>query len=597
MRTLNQKMRNVLLLILFSTIVFLTMNSCGEDFLYKEPQGVVSTESLNTLEGVNLLLIGTYSLLDGGGAIAGWPGGHAYASSIRNWVWDTASDDAYKGTASGDFETAGEVERYIAQPTNELIAQKWYTMYDGVSRSNDALRALAIASNNISATDIQLLEGQARFLRGFFHFRVQRMHFQVPYISEDIVSPELVANDRPIWDDIEADLQFAIDNLPDAFAGEPGRATKWAAMAVKAYVHLHQQEYAAAKPLLDNIINSGRYDLVDNYTDNYKASTENNIESLWEIQTAVNDGTNRGYNGNPDSWVTNPLNPTLPTCCAMYQPSQDLVNAFRTDANGLPLLGIGGPKYNYNNMANDMSIPSDLPFIPETGNLDPRLDHTVGRRGIPYLDWGVHYGASYIRSQANGGPYYTKKQMFSKAERSFSSHKSFARATSINNRTYRFSHILLWRAEVAVEEGDLTTAVQLVNRVRRRASNQLVMGKVNNTTFESGYVLDIDDTQPAANYLIGEYTSFPDQTYAREAVRMELRLETALEGNRFFDLRRWGILDQVIPAYIKNEQMFRSVMTGATFDLDRNDHWPIPQTQVDIQRGVLIQDPAYGGGS
>lgn len=596
MRTLNQKTRNLLLIISFSTIVFSTMISCSEDFLYKEPQGVVSTESLNTVEGVNLLLVGAYSLLDGAGSVSGWPGGHAYAASIRNWVWDTASDDAYKGTAQGDFETAGEVERYIAQPTNQLIEQKWYVMYDGVSRSNDALRALAIAQENISADEIKLLEGQAKFLRGFFHFRLQRMHFQVPYISEDIESPELVVNDHAIWDEIEADLQFAIDNLPpDGFPGEPGRPTSWAAMAIKAYVHLHQQEYSEAKPLLDNIINSGRFDLVDNYTDNYKASTENNIESLFEIQSAVNDGTGIGNNGNADSWTTNPLDPTTPTCCGMYQPSQDLVNAFRTDANGLPLLGIGGPKYNDDNMTNDMNLPSDQDFIPETGNLDPRLDHTIARRGIPYLDWGVHYGASFIRAQANGGPYYTKKQMFSQAERDFASHSSFARATSINFRAYRFSHVLLWRAEVAVEEGDLATAMELVNRVRRRASNELVMGKVNTTNFTPGYVLDVDDTQPAANYLVEEYTSFPDQVYAREAVRMELRLETALEGNRFFDLRRWGILDQVLPTYVEKEVMFRSVMQGASFNLDQNDHWPLPQSQIDIQTGVLIQDPAYGG--
>jgi len=594
MRTLNQKMRKLLLLIIFSTTVFLTMNSCGEDFLYKEPQGVVATENLNTVEGVNLLLIGAYSLLDGAGSIGGWPGGHSYASSIRNWVWDTASDDAYKGTAQGDFETAGEVERYVAMATNELIEQKWYTVYDGVSRSNDALKALEIAKATIAAGDAAYLEGQARFLRGFFHFRLQRMHYQVPYIShgEDVI-PELVPNNHEIWDEIEADLAFAIANLPDAKAGEPGRATKWAASAVKAYVHLHQQEYAEAKTLLDAIIGSGRFSLVDNYTDNYKALTENNSESLFEVQSAVNDGTNRGYNGNADSWVTNPYNPTTPTCCAMYQPSNDLVNAYKTDANGLPLLGINGPKYNDANMAHDQSLPSDQDFTPETGNLDPRLDHTVGRRGIPYLDWGVHYGATFIRSQENGGPYYTKKQMFSQAERSVASHASFSRASGINNRTYRYSHILLWRAEVAVEEGDLTKAMELVNQIRSRASNEVVMGKVSNTNFAPGFTEAVDMTQPAANYLVSAYTSFPDQAYARAAVRMELRLETALEGNRFFDLRRWGMLNEVLPTYIQKEQQFRSVMTGAVFNLAKNDHWPIPQNQVDIQRGVLIQDPAY----
>ncbi|MCG8308795.1 MAG: RagB/SusD family nutrient uptake outer membrane protein [Cytophagales bacterium] len=591
MKTINQIIRNRL--ILFSTLVFLLMNSCSEEFLYKEPKGVVSTESLNTVDGVNLLLMGAYSLLDGAGSVSGWPGGHAYAASIRNWVWDCASDDAYKGSSLGDFSTGGEVERYSALPTNELIEQKWYVMYDGVSRANDALRALAIAGENISASDINILEGQAKFLRAFFHFRLQRMHYQIPYITEDITNPELVENDHPVWDEIEDDLQFAIENLPESFSGEPGRATKWAASAVKAYVHLHQQEYSLAQPLLDDIINSGKFDLVDSFYDNYNSQTENNIESIFEIQAAVNDGTNRGYNGNPDSWTTNPLNRFLPTCCNMYQPSQDLVNAFKVDAAGLPLLGINGPRYNDENLKNDMGVLSTEEFIPTDHLLDPRLDWTVGRRGIPYLDWGIHTGNEWIRSQANGGPYNTIKQMFSQEEREGASHSSFARATAINFRAYRFAHVLLWRAECAVEGGDLETARQLVNRVRRRASDDLVMGRVTTYIFEADTEIEVDWDQPAANYLLGEYPAFSSQEYAREAVRMELRLETALEGNRFFDLVRWGIDEEILPKYVEIESQFRVFMQGTSYDPEKNNHWPLPQNQVDIQVGILQQDPAY----
>ena len=580
-----------LLMIAGMIVVFI---SCSEDFLYKQPKGAASTESLNTQEGVDNLLIGAYSLLDGAGSVAGWPGGHAYAASVRNWVWDCASDDAYKGTSLGDFSTGGEVERYVALPTNELIEQKWYVMYDGVSRANDVLRALAIAQENITPAEVNLFEAQAKFLRAWYHFRLQKMHHQVPYITEDIENPELVENDHPVWDEIETDLQYAIDHLPEEFPGEPGRATVWAAMAVKAYVHLFQQEYAEAKQLLDNIIDSGQFALVDNFYDNYNATTENNIESVFEIQSAVNDGTNRGYNGNPDSWTTNPLNRFLPTCCNMYQPSQDLVNAFKVDDAGLPLLGIDGPKYNSENLKNDMGILSTEEFVPSDQLLDPRLDWTVGRRGVPYLDWGMHTGNEWIRSQVNGGPYNTKKQMYSKEDQDFASHDAFARATAINYRAYRYAHVLLWRAECAVEEGDLEMARQLVNQVRQRASDDFVMGKTTTYVFGSDEEIAIDFTQPAANYLLGEYPSFPSQEYARAAVRMELRLETALEGNRFFDLVRWGIDGEVLPEYIENESEFRVFMQGATYSPERNDHWPLPQTQIDVQgQEILQQDPAY----
>ena len=579
--------------ILFFAAILVFPYSCNEDFLYNEPKGVVFTESLSTEEGVNLLLIGAYSLADGAGSTAGWPGGHAYAGSIRNWVWDCASDDAYKGSSQGDFSTGGEIERYVALPTNPLLEQKWMVLYDGVSRANDVLKALVIAQENMDEPTVNILSAQARFLRAFYHFRLQKMHYQIPYITEDIENPELVENNHPVWPEIEDDLQFAIENLPESFAGEPGKATKWAAMAVKAYVHLFQQEYAEAKLLLDDIINDGGFDLAEDFYDNYNATTENNIESIFEIQSSVNDGVNLGYHGNADSWVTNPYNPYTPTCCGMYQPSQDLVNAFKVDVDGLPLLGIGGPKYNDENLENDMGILSTDEFIPTDHLLDPRLDYSVGRRGIPYLDWGIHTGNGWIRSQVNGGPYNTKKQMFSQEERDFASNSAFARATSINFRAYRFAHVLLWRAECAVEENDLETARQLVNRVRMRASDDFIMGRVSTYSFSPDTTIEVDWDQPAANYLLGEYASFPSQEYARAAVRMELRLETALEGNRFFDLRRWEIDDEVLSEFIENEVQFRVFMEGTSYNAEKNDHWPLPQNQVDIQAGILQQDPSY----
>lgn len=201
--------------------LILSMVSCSDDFLNKEPKGVVVADLLNTPKGVDNLLIGAYTLLDGAGSSTDFPS-YAYPASIRNWIWDCASDDAYKGTTLGDFATGGEVERYEALPTSQLIEQKWYVMYDGVSRSNDVLKALANAKDKIGAEKVKVVAAQARFLRGFFHFRLQQMHFQVPYITEDVADPALVKNDHPVWDEVETDLQFAIDNLPESFPGEPG---------------------------------------------------------------------------------------------------------------------------------------------------------------------------------------------------------------------------------------------------------------------------------------------------------------------------------------------------------------------------------------
>jgi tetratricopeptide (TPR) repeat protein len=437
--------------------------------------------------------------------------------------------------------------------------------------------------------------GQAKFLRALYHFRMQQMHYQVPFISNEETQPESVKNDHPIWPEIEQDLTDAIASLPESFPGEPGRATKYAALALKAYVHLHQGEYSEASPLLDQIINSKKFSLAEHYFYNYDYEHQNNQESIFEVQRAVNDGTAQGFNGSPDIWTTNPPTTSgLPVCCGMYQPSMDLVNTFKVDENGLPLLGFNGPRFNETNMKNDMGLGPNDEFVPTADPVDPRLDWTVARRGIPFLDWGICTG--WARDQSNGGPFELKKRMYPKSLVGIASHASYARSTALNTRFIRYAHVLLWRAECAVEENNLDLAKNLVNQVRKRSSDDFVMGRCTSYTFPNAPASTsavVDWEQPAANYLLGEYTNFPSQEYAREAVRMEIRLETAMEGNRFFDLRRWGILDEVIPAYITKDSQFRTFMQGAVFNADKHDYWPLPESQVDIQAGILAQDPAW----
>ncbi len=578
-------MRKSIIIYTLVTCFLLSTFSCNKDFLSKEPKGVAFLELLDPED----ILTGAYAAMSGGSSTTDQA--MSGAASVRNWVWDCASDDAYKGTTQGDTQPVEEIELYKAEATNQFIYGKWFISFDGIARANDVLKSLATKRDQMDPAAATVIEAQAKFIRAWWHFRLQQVFWKIPYITEDVV-PSEIKNDHLVWDEIEADFQFGVDHLPEKFPGEPGRVTKWAAMGYMAYAHLFQKEYAPAKVLLDNIINSNKFDLVNNFRDNYSPITENNIESIFEIQSSVNNGTDRPRTGNSDSWVTNPLNRYVPTCCNVYQPSQDLVNAFQVDNNGLPLLGINGPKFNEGNFKNDMGLSYNDEFIPSNEPVDPRLDWTVGRRGIPYLDWGIHTGSEWVRSQVYGGPYNSIKQMFYKKDQAIASHASFARANSINYRALRFAHILLWRAECAIEENDLETARQLINRVRRRAADDFVMGKVSTYIFD-GRPIVVDMAQPAANYKLGEYPSFPSQDYGREAVRMELRLETAMEGNRFFDLVRWGIDNQVLNEYIQKESQFRTLMQGIIYNPDRNDKWPIPQNQIDLQRGVLEQDPAY----
>jgi len=573
-----------------------TLYSCN-DFLTKEPPQSIGGGSLENAKGVESLLTATYSAIRG----IGTSQAHRFGSSLATDITygSIYSDEAYKGTNAGDqAANFNPFERYETLPNNTYVAARWLDCYDGAARANltlDYLRTtLAKGGNDISPDRAVTIEAEARFLRAWFHFQAGKVFRNIPYImtSEEMggKAPGDIPNTGPAWDDIEADLQHAITNLPDASPeGEPGRANKWSARAVKAHVHMYQNEFDEAKTLLDEILGSGRYTLAPNYFDNYNEATENNSESIFEYQAAVTSATNTSVR-----WAGALASGTLPGVSGwgFYQPSQTLVDAFQVTDEGLPVLDIDDRV----EVKHDMGIASDVDFTPSEQLLDPRLDWTVARRGIPYMDYGVWRGSLWIRDQANGGPYMTKK--FTQFRTSPVTSDGLY-MNGRNFRMYRLSHVILWRAEVAVEDNDLDLARTLVNRIRERAkTGEWVMGRSSNTRFEAGTADVVDTSLPAANYKIEPYpaghTAFATQAEARKAVRMEIQLEFATEGHRFFDLRRWGIDVEVLDRFIADDVKFRTFMTGAVYTA-KSRYMPLPQAQVDLQGGVLKQDPDYGG--
>ncbi|WP_031526733.1 RagB/SusD family nutrient uptake outer membrane protein [Dyadobacter crusticola] len=538
------------------------LTSCGKEFLETTPLGVGNEQSLSNKAGVNAVLIGAYSLLDGVGS------GPVNTSSVSNWIYGSiASDDAYKGSDVGDQAQITTIERYIPQADIGAYNDKWIAVYDGVSRSNNTIKLIGLATDMTDAEKAQAM-GEARFLRAWYHFEAKKLWNMVPYVDETVTDFVNLPNTEDIWPMIEADFQFAVDNV-SATKAQVGRVSKWTAKAALGKVHMYQRDYLAAKPLLDDIINNGPFALVNSFHDNFRIATENNSESIFEVQMSVGDGGN-GQNG---SWGDNynfPYGSAPGGCCGFFQPSQNLVNAFKTDAAGLPLLDT----FNDVDVKNDEGLASSDPFTPYEGTLDPRLDWTVGRRGLPFLNWGTHPGRNWIRDQAFGGPYTFKKFFAYSGENAGA---ESPRANANNYRAIRFADIILMRAEVAVEENDLATALKLVNQVRTRAANVVV-------TDASG--------KPAANYLVKPYPAFASQDYARKAVRFERRVELAMEGHRHFDLVRWGVADTVLNAYLAKESKKRTYLSGATFVKGRSEYFPIPQAQIDIMgANVLKQNP------
>jgi len=552
--------------------------SCNEEFLSVTPLGVLSEATLSNAAGVNLVLTGAYSLLDGvqtnvGSAFPDWTG------SADNWVYGSvASDDAYKGSNAGDQPEISIIEAYNHTADLTHFRGKWRAVYDGVARSNDVIQLVPKAAD-LSDVDKNLAIAQARFLRGHYHFEARKMFNKVPYIDDqtynaaDALSTKL-PNSAEIWPNIEADLKFAYDNLPNRWAGAPGRATKWAAGATLAKAYLFQGKYAEAKPILENIINSGGYKLVDAYHDNFRAATNNNAESIFEIQHSVNDGAAISNNGNRGATLNYPYGGgALTTCCGFFQPTHNLVNAFKTDADGLPLL----------NTFNQVDVPGDNSQT-YAGSLDPRLDWTVGRDGVPYLDWGIH-NPQYIRDRAYAGPFTAKKNSPYRSENGTNTWTGNPRQNANNYRIIRLSHVILWLAECEVEVGSLDKARELVNQIRKRAANP-------------NGVVKLANGNPAGNYVVKEYTAaWTDKAVARQAVRFEQRLEFAMEGHRFFDLVRWGIVDQTINDYLTVEQNKRSYLRGAKFVKGKHEYFPIPSQEIlnSAINGVptLAQNPGY----
>jgi hypothetical protein len=570
-----------------TALILSVITSCSDSFLDVRPKAALSNAALQNGKGVNSLLVGAYSLLDG------WATGEgayrSYQASADNWVYGSvASDDAYKGTIAGDQPPISLIEQHNITADNVYFRGKWRGMYDGIARCNDVLQILPSVTDITEAERAQIT-AEARFLRAHYHFELKKMYNNVPYIDEVTYDPNdlestKVKNDVDIWPKIIADLQAAYSVLPPVQSAK-GRASKWAASATMAKAYLFMggaANLASAKTLLLEIVASNQFRLVDNYHDNFRASMNNNAESIFEVQHSVNDGAPGGENGNIGATLNYPYGGGgVTTCCGFFQPSQNLVNSFKTGADGLPLLDT----FNDTDVTSDQGIEATAPFTPYSGTLDPRLDWTVGRRGIPFLDWGLHPGKTFVRDQAYGGPYSPMKHVMYRSDVGTNTFAGNPRLNANNYRILRYSHVILWLAEIAVAQNELDVARGYVNQIRARAAKP------------AGWVKKADGT-PAANYLINQYLlPWTDAATAMKAVIFEQRLEFAMEGHRRFDLVRWGIADQVLNAYYAKEGDKRSYLKGVTFIKGKHEYFPIPlqeilNTQVDGQP-TLKQNPQY----
>ena len=616
------------------------------DFLDQPAQGTVDEATLATKTGVEGSLIAAYRSLDCSSSSAG-----SWGCAASNWVWGSVpSGDAYKGSNLGDQQPINDIETYLwsVGEADDYINQKWAQSFEGVSRANATIRLLdkvvAEKPAELSAADQAGIRAEATFLRAHYHFEAYRMWGSnsdggvggIPYYRENDLDFRKTNVGTDALAEILADLDASIalfDTSSIGRSGDKGRATIWTAKAYKGRVlayaaAINPARWTDVKTTLDDVVNNGPYALETSFNKVHTGidAARNGPETIFAFQASVRDGEPNGWNSNWGERLNFPHSGSHFGCCGFHQASFNLVNVYQVDAAGLPIAMTSGA---WDNPTLDATPPSSDTAYSWSGLnfrgglmrvVDPRVDWTVGRDNVPYKDWGLH-NRSWIRDASYSGPYSGKKPIHEQSAEGTSENNVGWQATQTNNvnvHILRYADVLLLLAEAEVEVGTLARATQLVNLVRARAAAgaqgcgtsslaDVVAAYPTCATNPAIQPMSIPlvvasatlDTlvTPWATYKIGLYPTFASQTVGRDAVRLERRLELAMEGQRYFDMRRWGIDNTVIPAYIASEEVRIPYLGLANTYGPQYARYPIPTVQIELSRvgteDRLQQNPGW----
>ena len=569
---------NKILNIICAFIVVGGFTAC-ESFLDDHtPQATLSDEQVKVPENAEAMAVSAYAIFTSAEDIN---------SSFSMWNFDVRSDDAYKGgngTSDGDVFHQLEIQQGVLT-TNWNINDMWVRLYKCISRVNSAIALLNESNYNMKEQRL----AEMKFLRAYGHFLLKRLYKNIPFVTNENLTYEQYnglsnteySNDEG-WEVIIDDLMDAFNTLPETQA-EKGRPTKASAAAFLAKVYLYkayrqddensnqvtsinQQDLEKVIEFTNPNLYEQHYDLESDIHNNFRPEEqfENGIESIWAIQYSRNDGSTYGNL----NWSYGLIPPNIPGAtdggCDFYKPSQNLVNAYRTGADGLPLLDT------FNNKDYDMT----------TDNADPRLFLTVGIPGLPYMfnkNFMMEKTAIWSRSNGLYGYNVTLKQNVDPALIGTYLIKGSYWASSMNRIVFRYADVLLERAEAYAQLGQTDQAIKIVNRLRTRAASSTQM--IGNYPSLYGVKFYI------ANYK-GSYTK--EETI--KIVKMERRLELGMECERFFDLVRWGEAATVLNKYFAEERDNCAIYNTAHFTANKDEYLPIPFEQISASNGHYTQN-------
>ena len=560
----------------------LTLSSCSSFLDDQVPQGTLTQDEVKDPKYVDNVILSAY---------AGLVTIEDMNSSFSLWNYDTRSDDAYVGGANdndgGEFHVMEKAKGIMT--TDWPYSDIWNRFYKYLSRVSLSLDMLSEADQG-NAT-IQQRTAEMKFLRAYGHFQLKRLFKNIPFVNRlhmteddyNNLSNTEYTNDQA-WQQIINDLEDAYKVLPVTQA-DKGRPTKAAAAAFLAKVYLykayHQDDTKSHKvtsineaelkkviEYTDPSIYSG-YGLESDLHNNFRPEEqfENGKEAIWSIQYSKNDGTTYGNLNFAYRLIVPCVQGILDSGCDFYKPSINLVNAYRTNADGLPLVDATAADYE----------------VGSSQTIDPRLFETVGVPGTPYMfndnfmmsktkNWGRgngDYGYN-VSLKHNVDPALLDIYLFN-ADNQL--------ASSMNRIVFRYADVLLMRAEAYAQLGQTGQAIDLVNQVRDRA-----IGLVN-ASVVSRYASKFN-----VHYAIKRYNGTYSKEEAINIVKTERRLELAMESERFFDLVRWGDAAQVINKFYNEESKKLNFLSGALFTADKNEYLPIPDKQYSASNGHYTQN-------
>ena len=554
-------------------LIVLMQTACRKS-LDVDPRGVLNESQVSTPAQAEGFVIAAYSQL----------GNDEINRAFSMYQYgNVRADDAYKGgRGTDDGDVFHFMETFVnSRPNQWNYDGIWFNAYIGVRRANEALKIL----NKFTESEYPLVEirkAEMHFLRGYWYFMLKNLFKNIPYIDENVPASEYknilnnaLSNDE-FWEKIAQDFIIASEKLPDT-QPQIGRANQLAAYAYLAKTRLYQayeqdnknqvvrintQKLEEVVKAADKVLTS-RYNLQPDFANNFlPGPTENGIESIFAVQFSKDDGVGRGRVNYGDMLTV----PQGLGCCDFQKPAQNLVNAFRTNAQGLPLFDT------YNN--------SDIDFNQNT--VDPRLDHTVARPGNPWkYDVNRVFTESWSRSPSVYGYYNSLKENVS--PEFLVNYDPFYGNTKARI-IVRYADVMLFKAEALIELGRHNEALPLINQLRTRAANSVGrLVKANGTSLAA---YNVKPYVPGVNI---DWT----QDNARKALRFERRMEMSLEGSRFFDLIRWGVAEQTMNSYFSVEKTKRSYLKDAKFTSGRDEYLPIPQNQIFWSENKYVQNPGY----